>query len=261
MTPPDRAFFLVAHGSRDPRSQDALGQWKHAFQERLVQSGAADQAAWVRAGTLEFAEQPLAEQLVVFAHLVSAQGIQTITVLPLFLLAGVHVLEDIPAAVILAQHKLGNHSQIQLTPHFGSHPQIAELLRQTMQHQTMDRWILLSHGTRRPEGRQTIEAIAAQLGTLTAYWSQLPSLRDCLSQIRHQSLRIGIFPYFLCAGSILDAISAEIYRLKSESNKFDFWVAPPLQPNAIASQFLIDLCTSTDSSFNSAPFNSLLASI
>jgi sirohydrochlorin ferrochelatase len=261
MTPPDRAFFLVTHGSRDPRSQDALAQWKHTFQERLVQSGVPTQAVWVRAGTLEFAEQPLAEQLVAFAHLTRTQGIQTITVLPLFLLAGVHVLEDIPAAVTLAQHKLGNHSQIQLAPHFGSHPQIVELLRQTMQHQILDRWILLSHGTRRPEGRQTIEAIATELGTLTAYWSQPPSLRDCLSQIEHQSLRLGILPYFLCAGNILDAISTELYGLKSEFNKFDFWVAPPLQPNAIAGQFLIDLFKSTDNSFRSAPFNPLLASI
>lgn len=261
MTPPDRAFFLVAHGSRDPRSQDALAQWKHAFQERLLQSGAAEQAAWVRSGTLEFAEQTLAEQLVDFAHLARGEGIRIITVVPLFLLAGVHVLEDIPAAVTLAQRQLGNYSRIQLTPHFGSHPQIVELLRQTMQHQTMDRWILLSHGTRRPEGRQTIEAIAAQLKMLTAYWSQPPSLRDCLSGIESQPLRLGILPYFLCAGSILDAISTELYGLKSEFNKFNFWVAPPLQPTAIASQFLIDLCTSTDSSFSSAPFNSLLASI
>lgn len=260
MTPPDRAFFLVAHGSRDRRSQAALAQWATAFQKQLAQSDAVA-AGWVQTGTLEFAEQPLSDQLVTFSRQATEQGIQTVTILPLFLLAGVHVLEDIPAAVAIAQAQLGDQSQLQLTPHFGSHPGMATLLKQNMQHLTVDRWILLSHGTRRPEGQHTVVAIAAQLGTLTAYWSQPPSLRDCLSQIDYQSLRLGILPYFICAGSILDAISTELYGLKSEFNKFDFLVAPPLQPNAIASQFLIDLCTFNERSFSSTQLNPLLASI
>jgi sirohydrochlorin cobaltochelatase len=258
MTPPDRAFFLVAHGSRDARTQESLLQWAKAFQAQLMESGNPS-AAWVQTGTLEFADQPLAEQLVTFAHRAKPQGIRTVIVIPLFLLAGVHVLEDIPEAVAIAQSQLGHQSHLQLTPHFGAHPDIPKLLRLNMQHQSVERWILLSHGTRRPEGQRTIEAIAAQLGILSAYWTQPPSLRACLSQINPQESRLGILPYFMCAGSILDAISAQLYELKLEFNKFDFLVAPSLQPNAMASKCLRDLCFPAEYSFSSAQRNPLLS--
>ena len=239
------AFFLVAHGSRDPRSQANLTQWADAFRHRLRQTEETlGSAEWVQTGTLECAEIPLEQQLIDFADQVRAQGVKEIAVLPLFLLAGVHVLEDIPAALAIAQKHLGDRVQLQLQPHLGSHPRMADLLRRNMQGAAMDRWILLSHGTRRPGGRQAIEVIAAQLGALPAYWSVPPHLQDCLAAL-HQGnpQRIGILPYFMGASGILDTISREISGLESRFNKLDLWIAPPLQPNAIAIEFLIDLWT------------------
>jgi sirohydrochlorin cobaltochelatase len=239
------AFFLVAHGSRDPRSQVNLTQWADAFRHRLRQTKETlGVAEWVQTGTLECAEIPLEQQLIDFAHQVRAQGVKSIAVLPLFLLAGVHVLEDIPAAIAIAQKHLSDRTQLHLQPHFGSHPSIADLLRRNMQGTPVDQWILLSHGTRRTGGQQAIEAIATKLGAIPAYWSVPPHLQDCLAALNQGgNPRIGILPYFMGASAILDTISAEISELKSRFNKLNLWIAPTLQPDAIAIEFLIDLWT------------------
>jgi sirohydrochlorin cobaltochelatase len=239
------AFFLVAHGSRDPRSQVNLAQWADAFRHRLRQSEETlDSGKWVQTGILEGAEIPLAQQLIDFADQVRGQGVRKIAVLPLFLLAGVHVLEDIPAALAIAQKHLGDRVQLQLRYHLGSHPRMADLLRRNMQGAAVDQWILLSHGTRRPGGKQAIETIATQLGAIPAYWSVPPHLGDCLAALHQgEPQRIGILPYFMGASGILDTISTELSDLELRFNKLNLWIAPPLQPTAIAIEFLMDLWT------------------
>ncbi len=156
-------LLLVSHGSRDPRPQQATARLAELLQKKL--SNAAIDTA-----VLELGEQPLHQQIVNFAHqlcdskLVSPQrnfqlNSQTnlqvnlknhsqaisleILILPLFLLPGVHVMEDIPHEVNLARsslntisnpisnpisNSLSHNTNLQILPHLGSHSGMFEIL-------------------------------------------------------------------------------------------------------------------------------------
>jgi len=51
---------------------------------------------------------------------------------PLFLLPGVHVIEDIPTEVAIAQQALGQEVKIDLRPYLGTHPGLSCLLANQM---------------------------------------------------------------------------------------------------------------------------------
>ncbi len=149
-------LLLVSHGSRDPRPQQAATRLADLIQTKLSN-------ATIETAVLELAEQPLHQQIINFAHklldskLVNSQtNSQTnlqvnsktnspansleILILPLFLLPGVHVMEDIPHEVNLARSILNpipnpisnpiSNSPItlQILPHLGSHSGMFEIL-------------------------------------------------------------------------------------------------------------------------------------
>ena len=94
------AYFLVAHGSRDPRPQIALEQLAEQLRLRLSPT----LSPLIETGILECAALSLSQQLQQFANTISPRRITQIKILPLFLLPGVHVKEDIPVEVAIAQH-------------------------------------------------------------------------------------------------------------------------------------------------------------
>ncbi|MCS6814190.1 MAG: CbiX/SirB N-terminal domain-containing protein, partial [Cyanobacteria bacterium] len=110
MLPSDHAtdaIVLLAHGSRDPRPQLALTTLAEQVQQRLAHSmGVALQEILVSVAWLELAPKPLHQQLVDLAQQASRAGRSRLHILPLFLLPGVHVMEDIPAEVTLASQLL-----------------------------------------------------------------------------------------------------------------------------------------------------------
>ncbi|MEZ5350276.1 MAG: CbiX/SirB N-terminal domain-containing protein [Microthrixaceae bacterium] len=113
-----RVTVLVAHGSRNPRSQEA-----HAalVDEVAVQSGRTTVAAY-----LEMAEPGIPDAI----DAAVASGAAEVVVVPCFLHPGNHVLVDIPAVVDEARER---HAEvpITLTAHLGSSaalvPVLAEL--------------------------------------------------------------------------------------------------------------------------------------
>jgi len=161
-------LLLVSHGSRDPRPQQATARLAELLQKKL--SNAA-----IGTAVLELGEQPLHQQIINFAYqlfdskLVNSQtNLQVnskshsqassveILILPLFLLPGVHVMEDIPHEVNLARSILNPISNsisnsisnlisnpipnpissslsnstttLQILPHLGSHSGMFEIL-------------------------------------------------------------------------------------------------------------------------------------
>ena len=88
--------MLVAHGSRDLRSQQSFQQLTDLFRYSAVQKGIPPQH--IHGGTLEFG-RPLEEQLQQIGKALPAG--QTVKILPLFLLAGMHMMSDIPQACLL----------------------------------------------------------------------------------------------------------------------------------------------------------------
>jgi sirohydrochlorin cobaltochelatase len=255
---PSSAYFLVSHGSRDPRPARAMERLGQRLQAMLNQQGqrwhiaaqADDRLGaaqsllevcdrpgsplesiagdWVGTGTLELADQPLHQQIIQFAQRVRA-GCTQLQILPLFLLPGVHVMEDIPAEVNLAQQALLPNVVLRQHPYLGSHSGLIDLLVSHQSAESADAWILLAHGSRRAGGNQPVEAIAAQLGLIPAYWSVSPDLSQQVQQLIDAGhRRIGILPYFLFAGGITDAIAQTVAHLAQTFPQATLHLAPPL---------------------------------
>ncbi len=122
------AYLLVSHGSSDPRHQIAINQLTQLVEKQILFSQQNHRQTLVGAASLEFASCPLSQSICQFAKQGKARGYQEIKIIPLFLLPGVHVVEDIPAAVALAQQELGSQIQLTIQPYLGSYSRIIKLL-------------------------------------------------------------------------------------------------------------------------------------
>ncbi|MDY6802234.1 MAG: sirohydrochlorin chelatase [Cyanobacteriota bacterium] len=234
------AYFLVSHGSRDPRPQESLAQLADRLSDRLYlltnNSKNGNEPSLVGSGTLELGPTTLHQQLLEFGRSLLTLPISEIQVIPLFLLPGVHVTEDIPAEIdILSQNLSYSPISINLRPYIGSHPGMGDLLAAKMAVHPCDRWVLLSHGSRRPRGNEPVEKIAkylehkCQTSVSTAYWSVSPSLdSQILALVREGHRQIGIVPYFLFKGGITEAIARSVEHFATEYPGVNFYLAEPL---------------------------------
>lgn len=109
------ALIVLAHGSTDPRWQAPFETLEQRLKERLQSP--------VRLAYMELCE-PSIENVV--AEL-SAEGFDTIDILPLFFAAGRHLREDVPAQ-LEAMHR--DHPQLSLTllDPVGQHPAFADVV-------------------------------------------------------------------------------------------------------------------------------------
>ena len=273
------AYLLVSHGSRDPRPEVAmqqlakLCQWQSAGRinlkipesKALVEVGdwaqtesniswrstlkfsnagvVASQKEKPLVGTayLELSDEPLHEQIRQFGDRALLSGYNRVQVLPLFLLPGMHVMEDIPAEVAIAQQAL-EQVKIDLRPHLGTHPGLSHLLATSMAATKADAWILLAHGSRRPGAKQTVEAIATQLGAISAYWAVSPKLATQVKALVDTGYQqIGILPYFLFAGGITDAIASTVEQLKMQFPSVNLALAEPIGASVELADLIWDL--------------------
>jgi sirohydrochlorin cobaltochelatase len=254
------AYFLIAHGSRDSRSRQALEACVLLVRQEL----AADETLsnpWplVGSGVLEFGDRPLSEQIATFAQAAARDGVETVYLLPLFLMLGNHVQQDLPDAIQQAQAQTAGINLV-LCPSLGSHPDLGQLVQERMAENHCDRWLLLAHGTRRTGGNAPIAALADQLGAVPSYWSTEPSLETQLQAIasyqesaessppQGSPQRIGIVPYFLFTGSIIDAIGETVSQLRSKFPKLELQITHPLNPSPLLAKLLLDRCTSVSAS-------------
>jgi sirohydrochlorin cobaltochelatase len=230
------AYYFVIHGSRDPRPGQALQrllQKLHAyFPEQILIAG----------GALECTELPLADQLVEIALQLARQASipnnLQLRVVPLFLLPGVHVKADIPAAVNEAISRCPAQVQLVITPHLGAHPDLATLIAQSWPMSGAgvmpSTRLLLAHGSRRPGGNQAVATLAEQLQATPTFWATPPHLIDGVTEYlqTHPSptrAQISIFPYFLFPGTILDAIMQTVDQLRQQFSAVDFQLERPLE--------------------------------
>ncbi|NJM47980.1 MAG: sirohydrochlorin chelatase [Alkalinema sp. RU_4_3] len=194
------AYVFVSHGSRDPRPAAAIAQ--------LITDLTTDDRPLLGHAMLECAPEPLSEQLITLARTAQTQGFSELRLVPLFLLPGVHVTEDIPLQVQAAQAKLGSFPLTQ-TAYLGTLDGLQGLLKPQHQHT-----LLLSHGSRKPGGNALIERLAQALDLTPSFWSVEPKLETTIAQLVNQgATSIAIKPFFLTQGGITDAIAAEVARL------------------------------------------------
>lgn len=227
---PSSAYLLVSHGSRDPRPQAAMAQLATSLRQKIQ--------APVGIATLECSPLALHEQIRQFSQTLTPQNIDHIQIVPLFLLPGVHVVEDIPNQVQIAQQSAS--ITIALSPHLGTHPGLKNLLASRLSPETA--YILLSHGSRRSGGNQSVEDLADALNLVPAYWLVAPSLETRLqelSQKGHQN--VTILPYFLFPGGITDAIAQTVEQLAPKFPHLHLTLAAPLEVSHALVDLLVDL--------------------
>lgn len=235
------AYFLVAHGSRDPRPQVALDRLATLVGQTLEQQTSA--RSLVGTGVLEFAE-PLEQQIAQFALKAQMQGCQQVCLVPLFLLPGVHVQRDLPEAMEQAQRQVPATVQLQQLPHLGSQAGMLDLLAEQLETQPQDQWIFLAHGSRLSAGNQAIATLAAQLNTVPAYWFVPPLLPDRLAElVQQQHRQIGILPYFLFAGTTTDAIAQQVEELQQQYPQVRLTLASSLEPTPALARVIVNLMT------------------
>jgi len=117
-----QALLLVAHGSRRMASNEEV---QGVAQQVAALAGA--RFAYVRSAFLELTTPSIPEGI---ADCV-AQGATTIVVMPYFLAAGRHVVQDVPALVQESRLKYPQVA-IRLSAYLGAAPRMPELILETV---------------------------------------------------------------------------------------------------------------------------------
>jgi sirohydrochlorin ferrochelatase len=231
------ALFLVTHGSSDRRSWLALQNLVAVARSRKNKYGDDYDNRYISGGCLEGQELSLSQQLEQFATEVIPDGVSEIVILPLFLLEGVHVSEDIPEQVAIAESKLtdklaekfpdksSDRSIFRLMAHVGTDKQIPSLLLQHFEKYSDESGlekqgrILMAHGSRRFGANQVVEDLATQSQAIAAYWGVEPKIETQIENLLAQGFhKINVLPYFLTEGGITEAIfnKLELYRDRTQ---------------------------------------------
>ncbi|KAM3096444.1 sirohydrochlorin chelatase [Phormidesmis sp. 146-35] len=226
--PSSSAYLLVSHGSRDPRPQAAMTQLATLIRQKIQ--------APVETATLECSPLALHEQIQQFGQTLTPHS--SIQIVPLFLLPGMHVMEDIPSQVKIAQRS--HPGTIAISPHLGTHPGLKNLLTSRLDSQSAH--ILLSHGSRRSGGNQSVEPLAKALNAVPAYWLVAPSLETRLQELASQGhAKVTILPYFLFPGGITDAIAQSVEQLSLQFPNLHLTLTAPLEVSDTLVNLLVDL--------------------
>jgi sirohydrochlorin cobaltochelatase len=197
---------------------------------RREASPAAPCQVIVGTACLELSPLSLSEQIYKFALRLRATGIKELKLLPMFLMPGVHVLEDIPTEVEAARALLkGDDLKLTLCPHLGSHHKITDVLASRLASVPAEASLLVAHGSRKPKGNQAIRRLAQHLGTQVAYWATPPDIETQVIELMQQGCqKLTILPYFLFAGGITDAIIHRTEELAERFPQVNFRLLPTL---------------------------------
>jgi uroporphyrin-III C-methyltransferase len=212
------AYLLVLHGSHEPRYKGAIAQLAAQLAKQL------GPIAPYQLAYLECSDTSLVEQIVAFAAVTAAQGIARIDLVPLFLLPGVHVMEDLPAAVAEARAQFvaaGSGIELVVQDYLGSpdadRTQWMAELESMFPANVLTARLVVAHGTKRSGGNQPIDDLAAALEARTAYWFVAPSLADEIAELHEFGIReVAILPYVLVEGALTAGIDQQIAELAQQ---------------------------------------------
>lgn len=198
---------------------------------------------------LEAAPLPLHQQIYEFCLRVKAAGVEQVTVIPVFLLQGVHVMEDIPREIALAREQLAGRMSIEVSAHLGSHAGLGRGLRAKLAATAAEFRLILAHGSRQPGGNRSVEVLAESLGATAAFWSVPPGLEtQVVKLIQAGCQRLTILPYFLFTGGTTDAITRLTEELAERFPKIEFRLLPPLGATAELAQLTTEIALNQASS-------------
>jgi sirohydrochlorin ferrochelatase len=203
---------LVAHGSRDPRAEAAVGELAAAVQALL--SGLTVSVAY-----LDFTQPSVGEAL----RGLAADGHSAVVAVPLLFAPGYHVQVDLPAAI--AEVRAGGTSlDVAVAAPLGSAPEPGEpdllldaldcRLAEAAGRIGSDGVVLASAGSSDPRARAAIEGIARRWAArrggpvLTAYaTSGDRTVAEAIEQLRDRGCRtVAVSGLFLAPGRLPEAV-------------------------------------------------------
>ncbi len=240
------AYLLVSHGSRDRTYQIAVERLASSIRNQLetatISKKYVDRSAKtstallsrpqspiVFTAQLELTEIPLHQNILKLASKLEKLGVKRLQILPLFLLPGIHVKEDIPAEIAKARRRLGNSIALELLPYLGSNPSLIEPIETQFTKLPSSERILISHGSRRQGGNRPCEEIALKLGANAAYCAIAPSWQETVMKIAAKGAKkIAIVPYFLFAGKIFKSIAKQAREIEAEYPHLQLCLGQPL---------------------------------
>lgn len=191
---------------------------------------------------LECTDLSLTEQITAFVQTHLSTENLVVQILPLFLLAGVHVREDIPEAIEPLQ-KCFPQVQFKILDYLGKDGLLAPFLEpQFAKYPTANR-VLITHGSRRAGANSEIKKLAQILNANIAYWANEPFLAQIIEQISSENKPVCVVPYFLFSGKIPAAIANQIIEFSQTYPNIQFYLGKPFgtEPEcatAIANQLL-----------------------
>ena len=199
---------------------------------------------WVETATLACSPISLHQQIQQFAQKVITVGGDSIEIVPLFLLPGVHVYEDIPQEIRIAQDSLASQINLKLTAYLGSYEKLRLLISQQYSQISSPTRIFLAHGSRRPGAREMVNRLAREFGAVSAFWSISPSLSERTMELMSSDQKnIAIFPYFLFSGGIIQAIADKIQTLHKAHPSLQLHLGKPLGATLALAQVIVEEVT------------------
>lgn len=224
----------------------SAGQMLLLTRPRLEVSAVAPSKVIVGTACLELAPIPLNEQIYEFALRLEAIGVRELKLLPVFLMSGVHVMEDIPTEVETAQKRLqGSTLKLTLCPHLGSHSKITDVLASRLASVPAEGSLLVAHGSRKPKGNKAIRGLAQRLGATVAYWATPPDIEtQVINLMQRGCQKLTILPYFLFAGGITDAIVHRTEELAERFPNVVFRILPTLGATKEIANLAVELVDS-----------------
>ena len=224
----------MCHGSRDRRANEQFESFVRDCQQRL--------ASWCIVGCqLEFATESLAQQLKLAALGFDTSSLSKVIVVPVLMAAGVHVREDIPAAIEQAGQLCPTLS-FHLTSPIGQTEQLGDVLTSLCNAMSpCEAWVIWGHGSRRASFAREFEQVGQILSkrnanqlVLTAFAKQEPCLDRQIRQLYQSGYRrIGVLTGLLFPGWLSDRLIASARELEAGLPNLQIDVSPVLMPHEL----------------------------
>ena len=196
----------------------------------------------IETASLEVTSVSLPEKIREFALEAKAEGFTKVRILPLFLLAGIHVREDLPAAINLAQQTTRGTIEIELMEYLGNYPNLAKVVAGQFEELPEAGRILISHGSRRQGANQPLERLAKTLDAVNAYWSVNLSLQTQIQSLVETGIKkIAIIPYFIFTGGITEAIAQQVKNLQILFPQVQLFYGQPLASNPQLTDLIVEI--------------------
>jgi sirohydrochlorin ferrochelatase len=263
MTKNYSSILLIGHGMRDASGTKAFLEIVDQVRQMLPKTP-------VEGAFLEFAQPTIDEAIARLA----GQGGTEIAVVPMFLSALGHTMDDVPRALAKAAERYkGSGVGVQgsgardhgtgvgffIMPHVGLHQRVVELsalrYRQALEGKkdipaTETLLIIAAHGSPEPEAIDELAAFAARRIELTPVGRVEPCFvvlgRPQLADVFRQSTslsykRIVVQPHLLLRGRYHDVIRSQVETFRRESSNIDWIVTEPLGPDRLLAQAVAEM--------------------